>query len=61
VSLDAVLLIVAIVLHLVGVVTMHLLIGLAALSPAAAIVGFLVVATRRELPTPGRHAVEVTR
>jgi hypothetical protein len=47
-SPEAVLAIATVLVHLVGVMTMHLTIGLLTLLPAAVTVGGLLVATRRE-------------
>jgi hypothetical protein len=48
VSVEAILAVATVILHVVGVMTMHMLIGLVTLLPAAVTVGGLLVATRRE-------------
>lgn len=47
---DAILLLATIVIHLLGVVTLHLLVGLLALVPAALTVAGLVACARQEAP-----------
>jgi hypothetical protein len=51
-SLEAVMVLATVVLLAVGVVTMHLVIGLLALLPAVVTVAGLLVASRREGPFP---------